>query len=410
MTDKKIRVVDYLTALIQWRKRIIINGFLFCLAVAIFSLIMPRTYKASTTILPPAEEGGLGLSSFLNNLPISGLGLGNVISDETNTYLAILNSRTVAENTIKKFNLVKRFKSENLEEAIRTFRSRMNVDLNDDGTLTISMKIKTPYFAGKARDDEARNLAKEIANYLVQELDRVNRELKTQRARNTRIFIEKRYEQNLKDLTAAEEAFKDFQKKYGTIELTEQTKASITAAAELKAQIIAKEIELGVLKKYVSNTHPEYIRAKTELDELKRRYKDFQSGEGNPGDKNHDVFIPLNKVPDMGIEYVRLYRELQLQEKILEFILPQYEQAKINEQKDTPTVQILDPAVAPIKRSSPKRMFMVLGAGIFVIFLFLIAAYIKVNAEHLEATQPDQVHKWNYVLQNLKPNRWFKND
>ena len=123
-----------------------------------------------------------------------------------------------------------------------------------------------------------------------------------------------------------------------------------------------------------------------------------------------DVFIPLKNLPDLGIEYVRLYRELQIQEKILEFIMPQYEQAKINEKKDTPTVQVLDPAVAPIKRSSPKRMFMVLGAGIFVLFLFIIAAYIKVNAEYLGEEHPEQYRQWSYVLHNLKPTQWFKKE
>ncbi|NOZ63235.1 MAG: hypothetical protein GXO74_16400 [Calditrichaeota bacterium] len=409
MITKKIKVVDYFTTLVKWRKQIIINGFVICLITAIISLLMPKTYKASTTILPPAEEGGLGLSSFINNLPISGLGLGGVVSDETNRYLAILNSRTVAENVIKKFNLIKRFKSENIEEAIRTLRSRIAVELNDDGTLSISMKIKTPYFAGKEKEDKARNLARDVANYFISELDRVNRALKTQRARNTRIFIGKRYQQNMDDLAKAEEAFKDFQKKYGTIELTEQTKATITAAAELKAQIISKEIELGVLKKYVSNTHAEYIRKQTELHELKRRYREFQTG-AKESDGNKDVFLALNDVPDMGIEYVRLYRELKLQEKILEFILPQYEQAKINEKKDTPTVQVLDPAVAPIKRSSPKRMFMVLGAAIFVLFLFMIAAYIKVNAEYLGEKHPEQYRQWGYVFHTLKPTQWFKKD
>ncbi|OQX85733.1 hypothetical protein B6D60_07390 [candidate division KSB1 bacterium 4484_87] len=409
MTGEKIRVVDYFTILVKWRKQIIINGFIICLITAIFSLIMPRSYKASTTILPPAEEGGLGLSSLLNNLPIGGLGLGGMVSDETNVYLAILNSRTVAENIINKFDLIKRYKSENMEEAIRTLRAMMAIELNDDGTLSIAVKAKTPYFAGKKEEDEARNLAKDMANYFVSELDKLNRKLKTQRAQNTRIFIEKRYKQNLADLAKAEEAFKDFQKKHGTIELTEQTKASITAAAELKAQIIAKEIELGVLKKYVSNTHSEYIRKQTELNELKQHYNEFQSGAKQTGGAM-DVFIPLKNLPDLGIEYVRLYRELQIQEKILEFIMPQYEQAKINEKKDTPTVQVLDPAVAPIKRSSPKRMFMVLGAGIFVLFLFIIAAYIKVNAEYLGEEHPEQYRQWSYVLHNLKPTQWFKKE
>ena len=75
----------------------------------------------------------------------------------------------------------------------------------------------------------------------------------------------------------------------------------------------------------------------------------------NNGTQNTRLFIPLNEAPDLGLNYIRHYREVSLQQKILEFLLPQYEQAKIQEAKDTPTVQVLDKAVTPVKRKKPKR-------------------------------------------------------
>ena len=85
-----------------------------------------------------------------------------------------------------------------------------------------------------------------MANAFIEELDKVNTQLKTEKAHNNRIFIEKRYTQNIEDLKNAEEALKAFQKKHGVIALPEQTVITIETAAELNANIIAKEVDVSV--------------------------------------------------------------------------------------------------------------------------------------------------------------------
>jgi len=415
MQTKKITTLDYLSVLIKWRKAIIINGFIICLIVAAITLIVPKWYTASTTILPPsADSSDLGLSSLLSKAPLGGLGMGlGMVSEETNTFLAILNSRTVMEIVIKNFGLIERFNEKNIEDAIKTLRSRVKVKVNDEGTLTLSMKIKTPFFAGKSKEREAAGLAKDIADFFIEQLDQINRELKTNRAHNSRIFIERRYFQNLADLKKAEEDFQQFQNKYGAIALPEQVHAGITAAAELKAQIIKKEVELDVKKKYLSDSHAEVIRTRTELMTLENKYNEFRYGSNlDRGDSIEanviDLFPPFSEVPELGIQYARLFREVKLQETLLEFILPQYEQAKIQEAKDTPTVQVLDKAVAPVKRSSPKRMLLVLAAGLISVIFFIMVAYVVVNMEYLKQTDYDRYQRIQKLLIDIKPNRWFK--
>ena len=88
--------------------------------------------------------------------------------------------------------------------------------------------------------------------------------------------------------------------------------------------------------------------------------------------RTQDLFLRFEEVPEIGVGYARLYREVVLQEKIMEFLLPLYEQAKIQEAKDTPTVQVLDEAVIPIKKHRPKRAIMVVFFGMLsVIFSVL---------------------------------------
>ncbi|MBN1154265.1 hypothetical protein JXB12_05020 [candidate division KSB1 bacterium] len=374
MDGKKSNFIDYLATIVKWRKFIIINFLIVSVITAAFSLIMPKTYSARAVIFPPAEEDqGFGLSQFISNLPMGGFGMAG-ISEESYVVMAIVNSRTVMEAIVDRFKLIERYEAENMEQAVKTLRNKVSVEINEDGTISLNASAKTPYFSDDEEEDEARNLARDMANAFIEELDLVNRNKKSEKARNTRIYIEKRYNQNLDDLTRAEDELKIFQEEHGVIAMPEQTVESIKAAAEISAQINLREIELEVMNNYVSPTHSEVLRAKNELSALKRKYQEMMSGGGSK--EANDIFIPFDQVPEVGVQYVRLYREVKLQETLLEFLLPQYEQAKIQEAKDTPTVQILDAAVPPILRSSPKRGILVISMAILSVFISLMVVLL----------------------------------
>jgi len=416
MEKTKINFIDYLSMLIKWRKFIIINFFIVFIIAAGISLTLPKWFTASTTILPPSADGGnLGLSSLLNSFPVGGLGASlGAMSEETNTFIAIINSRTIMSSVIKKFNLANLYKTENMEETIRALRDHVSTEINDEGTMSVAVEAGTPYLANEEESNAARELAKNMANYFIEEVDRVNKKLKTEKARNTRVFIERRYFQNLDDMKNAENAFKEFQEKYGAIALPEQTQAAISTAAELKAAMIAKEAEIDVLKNYVSNSHSELQKMQAELNALKKKYDELISGskkqktDGTSAIIKPDLFLPFEDVPDIGLQYARLFREVTLQEKLLEFLLPQYEQAKIQEGKDTPTIQVLDPAVTPIKKSRPKRMYIVLAAGFVSIVFSILAVYLAVNLEYIKVTDENRYNQITDILTQLKPRNIFR--
>lgn len=410
MEKNQITFLDYLSVLLKWRKFIIINFFVVCVIAAAISLILPKWFTASTTIMPPTSDAGsFGVSSLLNNLPVGGLGAGlGAVSEETNNFIAIINSRTVMASVIEKFNLIELYKTENMEETIKALRDHVSTELNDEGTVSVEVEAGTPFFAGEDEDNEAREMAKNMANYFIVEVDRVNKKLKTEKATNTRIFIERRYLQNLEDLKKAEEAFKEFQEKYGAIAFPEQTQAAILTASEIKASIIAKEAEVDVIKNYVNETHPNLLRLQAELNALKEKYDEILSGKDISTSSSTDLFLPFKDVPEIGVKYVRLYREVTLQEKLLEFLLPQYEQAKIQEAKDTPTIQVLDPAMTPVKKSRPKRMYIVLAAGFISILFSVFAAYFSVNLEYIKIRNEKRYQQIHNILTQLKPRNFFR--
>lgn len=390
MSKKQNGFIDYLYLLIKWRKLLLITFLIVCIAMVVWSLILPRWFTAETTIFPPIEEyGNLEFSSLLNKIPLGSLGLGMTPGSEQNAMLvAILDSRTVMDSIALKFNLQKRYKCKNLEKTVKTLRKRVKVVVNEEGTLTLRMKTKTPYFLSRKNDDGARVLSKNIANEFIAILDHINRKLKNERARNTRTFIESRYNETLDNLQAAEDSLARFQNIHGTVALPEQTAATIKAAAELKAQIMAKEVEQSVLVESVGKTNSEYLKIHKELEGLYKKNNDLFSGDKNKyltdqGEtKDNDVFIPLNNVADLAVQYARLYRDVLIQENLVEILLPEYENAKIQEAKNTPTIQVLDEAVLPIKKSAPKRAILVLAAGLLSLIVTFI--YIILNDKYNE--------------------------
>lgn len=406
MSRKKTTFLDYLQLCVRWKYFIVLNFLIVCILAAAISLIIPKTYRAYTVILPSSSAGDmLGLSSMLGDLPaaIGNLGIGG-ISGETSTYLAILHSRTVKDSVIKKYNLMQRYQTETMVEARKNLESMVNITLNDEGSITLSVAAKTDFFSYGPADMPTKVLARDMAHYYLQQFERVNERLRSERARNNRKFIEQRYFKNIGDLADAEEALNAFQKEYGAVALPEQTEAAIKAMAQLKAMITAKEVEADVLENYVEGTHPDLRKLQNEINELQDKYNEYIRP-SNGGKREKDVFLPFGDIPDLGLKYARLLREVTVQQQIQEFILPLYEQAKIEEVKETPAVQVLDPPVIPERKESPKRMYLVLIAGMLSLIFSALLLYFILILEYMKNNDPekyDQIIKIKNDILTLK--------
>lgn len=399
MEKKEFNFIDYLFILVKRRRLIIINFFIVALLTAVYSLIMPKTFSAATVVMPPTEGSSL-LSSLTANLPVAGLlgGLGGV-SDETNTIIAILKSRSIAENTIKQFGLSEKYEAEDMEEAIRTFRNNVDVSVNNEGMIEIIVSADTEYLADEEKENEARTLCADMANFMVAELNRINTELQTRQAKFNRIFIEKRYEQNKLDLKEAENAIRNFGEKYGMISLPDQVSAAIQAAAEIESQIAVKEVELQAMKSTLYSGHPEIRKKEIELRELRKKLEEMKFG--SLQQDTLPIFPTFAEAPELGIKYLQLRRDLEVQNKIFEFLTQQYEQAKIQEARDTPTVQVLDAATPPIKRAKPKRFLLVLLAGIVSIIFSALYIYSIEYLDRLKEDDEEKYRKLRYVLRGM---------
>jgi len=407
MQVNKFTWLDYLLILVKWRKFLILNILFFGIIAAIFSLIMPKTYTATAILMPPTQTGKL-FSNLSLNLPAFNVGgIFGGIPEEINNIMAILNSRTLAESTIKKFNLMERYQSKTIEHALITFRSNVSFSLEKEGTIKIEAYTHTGYFHPQEEENKARELAAAIVNYMAAKADSMNTQLQTQRAKFNRIFLEKRYEENKQELRKLEEQLKEFGEKYGIISLPDQLIATIQSAASLESEIIIKEVKLEVLKKMLNPDNPEIRKKIIEVNQLKRKLTELINGNrlNEAGAKSIMIFPGFREAPELGMKYLRLKRELEVQNILYEFLTQQYEQAKIQEAKDTPSLQVLDPAQPPILRSKPKRKLFLLFVLLVIFVLSLIYIYIM---EYIENLKLNDYEKYQKILQIIAGLNIFK--
>ncbi|MCK4233197.1 hypothetical protein KAX75_02125, partial [candidate division WOR-3 bacterium] len=290
-----------------------------------------------------------------------------------------LKSRRIMTEVLKKNDLLNIYKAKLVTDGLKKLQSCTTVEVTPEGIITISVTEKTP------------ELASQIANSFVEELDKFNRDVNMTVGKKNRLFLEKRLETVKKDLQAAEESLKDFQERHKTVSISDEMFAAIEVVSNIKAQIMANEVQLGILYKYSLKNNPEIIRLQNKIAQLKRKEREIEAiGKGKDG-FGAGFSIPFAKLPDVLLDLARRKRDLLIQETLYELITQQYEQAKIMEVRDTPTVQVLDRATPPEKRSFPKRRKMVMVAFIFSFFvgigLSFLFEYIEKIAEKKEGEE-----------------------
>ena len=371
MSEQEYNLIDYLKVLKRWKFFIFLNVFVITLFAIILSLIIPKTYRASAVLMPPLVQAGMGVFTPLIDSPFGGLL--SQTTDETLSMIAILKSRTVLTSVIEEFNLIELYEVENMDIAIQSLKDHVLTDIDDEGTIRVSVDILTKWFHPDSEEEKAKQLCSDIANYFIKQLDIVNKNLQMEEASFQRKFIEIRYKDNIQELKSAEEKLKQFQEINNMISLPEQTHAAIEAASKIKGHILSNEVRLEVIKKAYNPGHPDIDQLINEIAALTEQLHRMEYRKETEQTNIKNIFPAFSRMPELETQLRQLMREVEIQNTLLTFLTQQYEEAKINEAKDTPTIQVLDIAVKPNIKYKPFRALIVIGAGIFgLIFSFFI--------------------------------------
>lgn len=364
---KETKFSDRLYVLYKWKKLLIINLILLLAIGTIYSFLIAEKFKATSIVTVTQTNSNIGGISSLISGQIGSFGsqLLGMANPSQDIIFELLNSRSMLTNVIQKFDLIDYYEisDNNIDKTIKVFVSDLVFEPTENGMIEVSVINKNP------------KTAADIANYFVNIVDGANINLNSEQARNNRIFIEKQYLKNSYDLKAAEDSMYKFQKKYGIFALPEQLEASIKVTAEIEAQFQQQMLAMDLLKEQYGDQSPLYLQSKSQLDYLKEKVNELKNSEKLSYPTS--VLFPFSEIPDVSLKYLRLYRNIEIQTKIMEFVLPMYEQAKVEEQKSIPSLVVIDKAVPPQLKYSPKKAFIILlffFLGLFTHIPFIFIA------------------------------------
>ena len=364
MTPQNPQIPDYVRLFRRHARYIVVLSAGACLVMGIVSLFMPKYYESTATLLPQIEGkegGGLGALLAAGGAAASqsmGIVVPGLPTSSTDIFISILKSRVMADDIIRQFDLLSLNQVKTMQDARDALDAATKITLNKEKVIKITVEVRDP------------QLAADMANFYASNLDRLNRTLNVTKAGEHRKFLERHLAEAQASLQQAEEALKDFQTRNRTVAVETQAKAMIEAVATLQGQITAQEVQLQVMGTYLSPDNPELARVRSGIDELKRQVRHLESG------KSEKLTVPpdrpqhgMTHVPTLALEYGRLMRDVKIQETVVTLLTGQYEQAKMAEARDSPTVQVLDSAVPADRKSRPKVVLNALVAGIAA-FLF----------------------------------------
>jgi uncharacterized protein involved in exopolysaccharide biosynthesis len=337
----------------------------------ILLFIYPISYKAPVTILPPADQDQMsGLRGIVSGGgDVSSLLVGGLTQSSSQIHIEILKSRTAAKHVVSKHNLKEYYNAKTIYDACKDLQGNLDTELSKENIITLSVKVSTGFLPLFFADlDSTKNFAAKLSNSYVEALDKINTEKISYKARRTREYIEEQLEITELLLRTAEEKLMEFKQENKTISLPEQLKSAIESSAEIKAELIQTEIEIGLLEPNLRDDSPTLVALRKKLSELKQEYDKFEIG-------TEDYLIAFEDVPEISREFADLLREVKIQNEIYLLLQQQYYKEKIQENKDLPTIEVLDEAIPPLKASGPRKIFSTVLSGIFT-FLLVSLYYI----------------------------------
>ena len=351
------------------------SAIAFAVVAGVISFLVPKEYTATITILPPQQNSSLsstlamqlaGLSS-ITGLASGALGLKNV----EDIYVAMLKSDAVEDAVIERYGLLREYNKKYYYDARKSLNWHTTIDgSRKDGLIRISYENHNP------------ERAVAVVNGFVDALRALSQNLAITEAAQRRVVFEQQLEKTKNDLTNSEEALKQTEMSTGFVQIDSQARALIESAARLRAQVVAKEVQIQAMHTYAGDGNPELLEQQQTLQGLRNQFNQLV---GSNGGSTDDLFLSKGNVPQAALEYMRKLRDVKYNEAIFEILARQLELAKLDEAKEGGLVQIVDPAVTPERRSFPNRTLIVCGATVLGLSLAIVFVLIEERVEKMRA-------------------------
>ncbi|MBS4036039.1 MAG: hypothetical protein KGZ85_16365 [Ignavibacterium sp.] len=361
-TDRSIDFLDYVLIILKrkWKLLGIALSILIISYLLIYFFVEER-FEAKAVIIPSEDDQLSSLSSMFKGLSNLPLGLGALKKDTNiDLYITIIYSRTNLDAIIEEFDLYREYNLNSMEKTRKVLAKNIKTKETKEGAFEISV-------IASSREKSAA-----MTNFVVEKLNENIIDLNIRKSKENRAFLEKRYEEIKITLRDAEDSLRHFQEKTRVLVADEQTKAIIETFSKLESEIAAKEIETNIYERMHGKNSPITQNAQISLEEFRSKLKSLRRGEGDSS-----FLISLSSIPKYSMEYYRLYRDVMINSTMLEVIIPLYETAKFQEQKETPILQIIDLAEPPELKAYPQRVLSALLITIAIMSFILLYLFFS---------------------------------
>ena len=361
---------DYLLMIARLKKSLILTSLIvLILSYTSIYFFIEEKFEATAIIVPTESKGLGGISSIIGSLSNLPLGLGSLSkSEDLERFNTIVFSRSSLEEVINKFDLLKDYDPESMEETIKYFRKNIYTEITDDNSFLIRVRANS------------RKKSADVTNYFVDLINRRIIDLNISKAKDDREFLENRYNEVKVELARSEDNLARFQERTGVFLVEEQITQSIETYAKLDAELAAKQVELAVANQLYGAKNPQVEPLKLTVNELSEMIRNLKSNKSY-----NNLLMNIKDMPQNALEYLRHYRDVKIYMAIQEFLVPLYEQSKFEEKKATPVLKVIDYAVQPEKKVYPPRVLFSVGITIFVFLIitsFMFWRQILVNSQN----------------------------
>ena len=347
------------------------------------AFLIPKRYQSTAKLMPPDNQSGSGMAMLAALSGRAGSGLGAMAGDlfglqsTGGLFVGILGSRTVRTRLVDEFNLKQVYKASDAAAARR--RLVENTSISEDrksGIISVSVSDRNPQRAAM------------LANAYIDALNGLMAKLTTSSAHRERVFLEQRLRVVSQDLENAEKKFGQFASKNTAINIPEQGKAMVDAAASLQGELIAAQSELEGLRQIYTSNNVRVRSLQARVSELRHELNRLG---GKPGGRSESLYPSIRELPLLGVSYADLYRNTKVEETVFETLTQEYELAKVEEAKEIPSVKVLDPGNVPEKRFSPPRLLIMFLGTLLSFALGVIWALGRARWEEIDPQDPMRV-------------------
>ena len=397
----------FTNARILWQHRAFLLRVAGIALVVNFGLVflIPKQYESSARIMPPEHSGSeAAMFTALAGRALGGDMLGGLAASLLGAhnsgalFLDLLRSGSVTGHIIDRFQLMTVYHARYRVDAAKHLAKRTAIVLDKkSGVITLTVTDTDPQ---RARD---------MAQAYLDELNVLVNRTSTSSAHQERVFIEHRLDSVRRDLDRAELAMSDFSSTHSTIDIREQTRATVDAAAKMQAELIVTQGELSSLEQIYGNENIRVRTAGARVTNLKREIGKLggtsaalTSDSSSSTDSESTSYPPLRQLPRLAVPYANLYRSVRVQENVFELLTQQYEIARIQEAKDIPVVNIIDAPGIPEKKSFPPRKLLTLILTMLVLGATSTWLIIRHHWNNISVHDPRRIFA-NEILQTLNP-------